>query len=590
MKIKTHYKITLIFTLMTAILLSTGYLYLNSNLKTHTRQNIRAELKKKTALAKYILEKNTGQNPISRLDEIADDIGQNLQLRATIIGVDGTVLGDSELDGDALHTLENHINRPEVQEAMRAGIGESQRFSTTLNQNMLYMAMLFNSAEAEGMIRLALPLAEMQKLSDRVKDIIGVSLFAVFLLSILINYGASAWISKPIQGMSKAAKRIAEGDFSKINTLSLDGEIADLGHAFNSMSQELSARIKDMGLSRSRLEAVLLSMFEGVLVVDATGSILLMNQALRDFFHITMDVSGKNAIEVIRNIDIQKIIDAVLQSDLGLDPTEISILSPEEKILSVYATPVISPHGQEGAILVFHDLSNVKRLEKIRQDFVANVSHELKTPIASIQGYAETLLDGALEDQANAKDFIGVIYHESERLAQLIDDLLSLSKIESGKLNMSLKPTKLPPIIQKVITSMDIQAERKSINISMALPEDLPLVMADGTRITQVLFNLIDNALKYSPENSRVLISAVNKNGNLEVAVSDTGIGIPEEDLPRIFERFYRVDKGRSRALGGTGLGLSIVKHIVKAHNGEISIQSTLGKGTTFIFTLPKAH
>lgn len=439
-------------------------------------------------------------------------------------------------------------------------------------------------------LHITLPLSEIEMVSARLKGIFAISLIALFIFGIFMNYLASTWISSPIVEMSIAVKRIAQGDFTKINTISLDSEIGDLGQSFNLMSQQLTARLKEMDLSHSRLEAVLLSMFEGVLVVDSKGFILLMNQALRDFFHIKKEGTGKKAIEVIRNIDIQGIIDAVLKSNDRLEPREVSILTPEEKILSVYATPVFSAHRQEGAILVFHDLSNVRRLEKIRQDFVANVSHELKTPIASIKGYAETLLTGALEDQANAKDFIGVIFQESERLAQLVDDLLSLSKIESGKLNMNLRPTPLAPLLKRVMTSMEIQAGRKSIVLAADLHENMCPLLADGTRIAQVLFNLIDNAIKYTPNGGRVQIGAIEKDGDIEITVVDNGLGIPAEDLPRIFERFYRVDKGRSRALGGTGLGLSIVKHIVKAHNGDIFVKSTLGKGSIFTVTIPKSH
>jgi len=426
-------------------------------------------------------------------------------------------------------------------------------------------------------------------LSGKAQDIVSFSLFCIFILVIFINYFAAAFISKPIKTMSKVAQRISEGDFSKINTFALDGEIKNFGEAFNTMSAQLQNRLKEADLNRSRFEAVLLSMSEGVLVINAKGNILLMNQSLRNFFHIHAEGTGKNVIEIIRNIEIQEIIDKVLKSKRNIASREISILSPQEKKLSVVATPVLRKNHQEGAILVFHDVTNVQRLEKIRQDFVANVSHELKTPIASIKGYSETLLSGALEDKAHAKDFLNIIYNESERLARLLDDLLSLSKIESGKLTMNLKATPLPPIIHKVVASMEIQAEQKSITLTIKLPEKIPQVLADETRITQVLFNLIDNAIKYTPQNGRIEISAAVQAAEVQVRVSDNGIGIAEKEIPRVFERFYRVDKGRSRELGGTGLGLSIVKHIVKAHHGDISIQSQEAQGTAFIFTVPRS-
>ncbi len=591
MKLNTHYRITLLFTFITAIVLSVGYVYLIKNLKIYTDQNISEDLRKKTALAKYLLENLPAQkNAASALDEIADHIGQDLHLRATIIDLTGRVLGDSELDGKALQEMENHIKRPEVQDALRTVYGERTRFSTTINKNMLYVAMPYGKPQQEGFIRLALPLSEIQLISAKIKKMIAISLFVIFIFAIMISHFASGLISKPIQEMAKAAKRIAEGDFSKINTLSLDGEIADLSTAFNTMSQQLATRLKEKDLNHSRLEAVLLSMFEGVLVVDSSGSILLINQAFRNFFHINQDAFGKNAIEVIRNLEIAEIIDCAVNSQCPLEACEISIISPEEKVLSVYGTPILRNNRSEGAVLVFHDMTNVRRLEKIRQDFVANVSHELKTPIASIQGYSETLLSGALDDPAHAKDFIKIIHNESGRLAQLVDDLLNLAKIESGKLNMNLKPVRLLPIIDKVIASMALQAEKKALTLTKTIPEQCPEILADTTRITQVLFNLIDNAIKYTPENGNIQILIKEQTQTLEIEIADNGIGIPEKDIPRLFERFYRVDKGRSRELGGTGLGLSIVKHIVKAHNGTITINSTLGQGSTFTITLPKSH
>ncbi len=588
MRINTHYKITLTFTIITAVILSVGYLYLNQNLRSYTYQNIQTDLKKKTTLAKHSLEnmKNDQETP-EVFDQITDRIGQDLNLRVTIISLTGKVLGDSELDGGALQQVENHLNRPEVQDALKSGFGESKRFSSTINTNMLYMAMPFSSQRRGGVIRLSLPLSDIDLISKQLKRIIAFSLFAVFIMAIIITFFASAYISKPIREISKIAKRIAQGDFSKIDTFFLNDEIGDLGHAFNEMSEQLESRLQEMNISRSRLEAVLLSMLEGVLVVDPKGKILLMNRALKDIFQIKHDVTGKNSIEVIRNLEIAETIDCAIKSQSHLDACEISLAAPEDRVLSVYATPVLRDNQREGAILVFHDNTNLRRLEKIRQDFVANVSHELRTPISSIQGYAETLLDGALDDQAHARDFIKIVHTEAERLARLVDDLLNLSKIESGKLNMDLNPCPLFPIIKRVVASLDMQAVKKSITIRTKVSEKLHQVIADETRLAQVLFNLIENALKYTPPSGCVVVSAEEGDAHIKVSVADTGIGIPDKDLPRIFERFYRVDKARSRELGGTGLGLSIVKHIVQAHNGEISVSSQSGKGTTFTFTIP---
>ncbi len=589
MKINLQYKITFLFTLITALTLSVGYVYLNKNLREYTGLNIKTELVKKTTLVKYSLEKmKTPQITLDQVDSIADQLGEDLQLRVTIISLEGTVLGDSELDGPSLLEVENHLMRPEVQQAKKFGFGESTRLSTTVNKKMLYHAMRFEHDHISGYIRLSLPLSDIELISAHLRGIIALSLFGVFILAIVINFFASAFISKPIQKMAKRAKQIAKGDFSKTYIFSLNDEIGDLANAFNEMSEQLENRLIEMNLSRSRLEAVLLSMFEGVLVLDPTGKILLINTSLRDFFHLASDVRGKSVAEAILHPEIQNIVSRALKSPRHLDACEISILSPEEKSLSVYAAPVIRDNQQEGAILVFHDTTNIRRLEKIRQDFVANVSHELKTPIASIKGFAETLLEGALEDKANARDFLKIIFTDASRLSRLVDDLLNLSKIESGKLNMSLKPIPIGPVINKVAASMKPQMENKSVTIEIRLPDPLSQIMADEPRLIQIFFNLIDNAIKYSKANGHIRITGLEEASHITITVSDDGIGIPKKDLPRLFERFYRVDKGRSRALGGTGLGLSIVKHIVKAHQGDIRVESRLGKGATFTLTLPK--
>jgi len=314
-----------------------------------------------------------------------------------------------------------------------------------------------------------------------------------------------------------------------------------------------------------------------------------MNPSLRKIFLVDTNPEGKKPLEVIRNTAVQDIVDRIIQGRQGLATEEITINTPEEKILKVNGVPIVRNNEFEGAILVFHDITELRRLEQIRQDFVANVSHELRTPISSIKGYAETLLEGALEDKDNAKEFISIIYQDSNRLANLINDLLDLSKIESGKMKMSFVPLDTVSLIKRAVTVIENQAKAKSIALKLDIPSGLPKVKADETRISQVMINLLDNAIKYTLENGSVIISANVINNTLQIDIVDTGIGISEKDLPRIFERFYRVDKARSRELGGTGLGLSIVKHIVSAHGGQVWVKSEPGLGSTFTFTIPLA-
>ena len=590
MKVPIHYKITFIFGVIVAVILAGIYFYLNSSLREHTYQRIKTNLLRQVFLTKSFLEESiTDDVPRQEFDVIANKIGKDLNVRVTIISLGGIVVGDSELEGGQLLGVENHLYRPEVQAALKSDIGESRRFSSTVKKDMLYIAACYGKGKIQGIARLSIPLLEIELISNRLKRMLVVSLFVAFVLAMSISFLVSMLISRPVREMSLAAKAIAKGDFSKRISIASNDEMGDLAVAFNYMSKQIRLRVQEVTASKSRLEAVLLSMFEGVMVVNSKGEILLMNQTLKDFLCIKEESGGKRPLEVIRNIEIQEITDKVLKLHKGVESCEISVLIPEEKILLVHAAPVLREGKSEGAVLVFHDITNLRQLEKIRQDFVANVSHELRTPISSIKGYTETLLDGALEDKENAKDFLKIIHSDSDRLAKVINDLLDLSKIESGKLNLVLKPRAVEGAIRRVVSGLETRAKTKSLTINIDISKDIANITADESRITQVLLNLVDNAIKYTNKQGKIIVSAIEQDAFVRIDVSDTGIGIPEKDLPRLFERFYRVDKARSRELGGTGLGLSIVKHIVSAHHGEVSVQSVLGQGSTFSFTIPKA-
>ncbi len=589
LKLNIHYKITFVFAIVLTIILLGIFFYLNQRLRKDTYQRIEENIKKQIALAKSYLEDSpAGTLHNYQLDKVADKIGKSLGLRVTIINLDGTVFGDSELDGERLVKLENHLHRPEVQQALKTGIGQSRRFSTTVKKYMLYVASVFGGKIPQGVIRLSIPLSEIELISNRLKNTLIFSLISAFVAAIIIGFFLSGLISRPIKEISAAAKEIARGNFPKQIQSASNDEIGSLSKAFDYMSKQIKQRLEELNLSRSRLEAVFASMVEGVVVVDSKGRIILMNEALKKLLQVKDRPAGKKPIEVARNVEIQELADSVLKGKSKVRKCEISIFTPQEKILSIQAAAVMQGGDTEGAVLVFHDITHLRRLEKIRRDFVANVSHELRTPISSIKGYAETLLERALDDRENAKDFLKIIYTDSERLARLVEDLLDLSKIESGKLKMNCQPLRIKPLITKVVSSLKRQAERKHILIKVSAAEDLPFVYADEGKISQVLLNLIDNAIKYNKEGGTVVISGKDKGRFVHIDISDTGIGIPERDLPRLFERFYRVDKARSRQLGGTGLGLSIVKHIISAHRGKVFARSILGRGSTFSFTLPK--
>jgi len=590
LRINIHNRITLVFIIISAVILFSVFIYLSNNLQVYTYNRIKANLTKQIELCKSYIADTSTNNAISYdLDSVADKIGKALDLRATIIGLNGIVYGDSELSGNDLLNVENHIYRPEVQQALKSGIGESRRFSTTIKKEFLYLASVFSKNGSKGIIRFSIPLLEIEQLLDHLSHTLALFILAAFILSVLVSYLASSYISRPIRGISFAVKDIANGNYSKKIYFRSNDEIGDLADAFNYMSENVKARIEEVNESKSRLEAVFSSMYEGVMVVDNYGVILFINHAFKTFFKIEEDALGKRPIEVIRILDIQEIVDSALSSNNGLISKEILPLFPEEKVLLVHATQIKKDGNANGAVLVFHDVTDLRKLEKIRQDFVANVSHELRTPVSNIKGYAETLVEGALNDKENALEFLRIILSDSNRLSALIDDLLNLAKIESGKLNMEKGPYGLLFIVDQVMGTFKKQIERKSISVKTDIPNNISMVFIDETRIKQVFNNLIDNAIKYNRPNGKITISACELGSFIKVEIADTGIGIPNKELPRLFERFYRVDKARSRELGGTGLGLSIVKHIIEAHDGEVSVESTEDLGSTFSFTIPKA-
>ncbi|MBI5418296.1 HAMP domain-containing protein [Candidatus Poribacteria bacterium] len=384
-KINLHYKITITFIVISAIILLGIFISLNKNIQEQAYDIIKKNLLKQTFFTKKYLEEDYDKYQQNyELDKFADKIGKNLNLRVTIIGLDGKVLGDSELDGDNLKNVENHLDRPEVKQALESGIGENKRYSATIKKNMLYIAQTFGNDKPLGIIRLSVPINEIELISNHVKSTLKIYLLIAFILIILITFLALIFISKPIREISSIARDFAKGNFSKKIIHSSNDEIGDLIDAFNFMTEQITMRMDEITKSKSRQEAVLLSMFEGLMLVDLSSNILLINQALRELFLIKDDVTDKKPIEIIRNHEIQKIIDCTLKRKCGVEACEIFALTPDEKVLLVHAAPVIREQTVEGAVLVFHDITELKKLEKIRKEFVANVSHELRTPVSSI--------------------------------------------------------------------------------------------------------------------------------------------------------------------------------------------------------------
>ena len=590
MKIKLSWKLTSIFCLIIFSVLSVVYFYISCHLRDYLEQRIQYNLKRDLLLNKDLLENELKDNiDSSDTPTLAKRIGGSLGVRATIINAAGIVKGDSEIDDKDLGNIENHITRPEIQDAIKYGFGESRRFSTTKRTDMLYMAAPLKGEKMLGFLRLAIPLSEIGLVESEIQKIVAAALSLGIMLTIALGMIISIMISKPLSEMSSIAKKMAKGDFSKKAYSRSNDEVGDLAISLNFMAEEIKSKIEKVSYEEAKLDAVISSMFEGIMLTDEKGHILMLNPSLRKLFLVDSPPEGKKPIEVLRNNGIQDMVDNIIRGRQSMTREDKFPYLSEERTILINGAPVIKEAAMHGVILVFHDITEIRRLERIRQDFVANVSHELRTPLSNIRGYAETLLDGAISDEANSREFTQIIYRESERLSSIIDDLLDIAKIESGKMNMVFMPIELKTVVKKAVDVLKNSAAGKSINVQLHIPDTLPRIKADEGRLTQAMLNLLDNAIKYTPEDGSVDIYAAKKDAYISIEVTDTGIGIPEQDQPRIFERFYRVDKARSRELGGTGLGLSIVKHIVQAHGGEVGVRSVLGRGSTFSLTIPIA-
>jgi two-component system, OmpR family, phosphate regulon sensor histidine kinase PhoR len=513
--------------------------------------------------------------------------------RVTIIDDSGRVLEDSQHDPE---TMENHSNRPEIQQAFASGQGQSVRHSTTLDRELVYRAMKYIPPGASPVvIRMALPLAQVEESVSELRHRIYLSSFVVLLLGGMFSLAYFRMFASRIERLKDFSRRVAEGDFRPLPDDGPRDEIADLSAALNETAAWMDRTIRSLSGERNRSSAILRSMVEGVAVIDAQEKIVFCNRAFSEVWNLdAAAIEGRPVIEAVRNSDLLSLIRRALQGEEGLR-SEIAMGIVQQRSFSVTATPVIAPEGAlagdrpSGAVLVLHDVSELRRLERVRHDFVANVSHEFKTPLTAIQGFAETLLSGALEDPGNNRRFLEIIRDHAARLAALTDDLLKLARIEAGKLEVQFGPVQLIDVIDRCVETAQINATRKRITLEVEVPPNLPLVHGDSSLLRDVVQNLLDNAIRYTPEGGRVRISADATPREAVVSVDDTGIGIPLTDQERIFERFYRVDAARSREAGGTGLGLSIAKHIVEAHGGRLWVESEVGHGSKFSFSLSLA-
>jgi two-component system phosphate regulon sensor histidine kinase PhoR len=557
-------------------------IYLTNSIKNSELDNLRFHLEQEAKIvAEATLPGFLGQGYSQ--DTLAKELGRKIDSRVTVIAPDGTVLGDSIEDPAA---MENHSTRPEVKDALTSGIGESTRYSTTLNEQMMYVAVtITNQNKVIGIARVALPITSVDNSVNHITRIIILATIVITILAVLAAYFIARRTTRPIRQLTKASRRITAGELGQKITITTKDEIGQLAQAFNEMSSKLKTTVETISTEKTKLADVLANMADGVIMTDADGVVILINIAAGRFFgHKETDAINKPIIEVVHDHEVDEILKLCLNTRKEQSTQFESGIT--KRFLRAIALPIYNRHRLNGVLLLLQDLTEMRNLQTMRRELVGNISHELRTPIAGIKAMAETLHDGAIDDKEVARDFLARIEGEADRLTQIVTELTQLSRIETGQAELKKEPLNLNDVIDGVIAEMSALAERQQVALLRRLSPDLPLVQADKDRIRQTLINLVHNAIKFNKPSGRVTISTGYDSNSVTVSVTDTGIGISIEDLPHVFERFYKADKARTG--GGSGLGLAIAKHTIQSHGGEINSQSEEGKGSTFGFSLPR--
>ena len=511
----------------------------------------------------------------SALDTACRQLARQLATRITVIAIDGRVLGDST---EASVSMENHASRPEVVEALAHSTGTAVRYSTTVGYDMLYRAFLQQDGANRRVIRVSIPLTELEHALGTIRTALLIGLAAASTLGLLLAWAFSRHITARVKRLVEFSRELSRGSFpQRFFTSKRQDEIHLLEQHLNDMSEKIRDNIQRMSAETEKTDSILRCMIEGVLVLDPRGRLLVINEQAAMMFQLPKDrdFHGASISEFSRHPAMRRIIQEVLAFDFTSGRYSKEIDLADDRWFRVNGASLRNGMNNiVGTILVFHDITEIKRFETMRSDLVANVSHELRTPLTAIRGYVETLLHSPPSDPAHMQQFLGIIERHSERLSRLTEDLLTLSDLESGKARLNLQAVDAAVLIQRAFEVFLDQAAKKTIMLAQLVEPGLPPILGDFDRLQQLFINLIDNALKHTPPQGTITVSASRavtaaQIDAVEIAIADTGAGIAENDLPRITERFYRVDKARSRELGGTGLGLAIVKHIAQAHKAN---------------------
>ena len=575
------------FALLIAVLLPVDY-YAERTLR---RDYERAGFERLTSIARVALSSpppvssfsTTSRTPSPALREWLTKMASS-GVRVTVITSDGLVLADSQSDAQ---TMENHAGRPEIREALANGDGLSVRHSVSINRDLLYYAARFSMPSGPPIVlRFAVPLLTVNDEVWAFRRRFWLSSVVMLLVTGMASLLISRTFSRRVERLQSFSRRVAEGDFRPIDADRSGDALEALAVSLNDSATRLDRAMRTLREERNLSAAILGSMVEGVAVVNSSERLLFANEGFAGILELDAPPQpGRSLLEVVRQTELIEAVRDVLK---GAPRVEAEIVTGTLR-QRFFAATVASVKATEnsGAVVVLHDITDLRKLERVRRDFVANVSHEFKTPLTAIQGFAETLLAGAMDDPQHRVRFLQIILEHSRRLARLTDDLLELSKMDADRLALEVDRLSASQLVQSCVETTQRVANEKHLRFSINLPQCLPDVAADRRRIAEVLQNLLDNAIQYTPSGGEIVVSASAGGQEVTFTVSDTGIGIPQVDQPRIFERFYRVDVARSREVGGTGLGLSIAKHLVEAHGGRIWVESEVGRGSQFHFTVP---
>ena len=552
---------------------------LEGRLERYMRDDVSRGLLSQARLVAALLVERAVPDP----DALADELGHTLRARVTFITAAGAVTGDSEVSAQLLPTVENHASRPEVVAALASDHGQAVRRSATTGTETMYVAVRVSSGPV-AVARVALPLDTVERRLGTIRRQALIGLLAGVSVAVVLTWVTSFLLNRRLRAVADTARRYREGDFNQPARDHGRDEIGVVAGVLDETARQLGARVAALTREQAHIRAILTGMIEGVILLDADGRLVLTNPAARSMLRMSADAEGLHYLELVRQPDVARQLARALRGE-SPEPVEVALEPGSRQTFVANTVPVTRERGS-GAVLVLHDITALRRADQVRRDFVANVSHELRTPLTAIRGYVEALLDSSA-DPAETRRFLEIVARHSERMERLVRDLLRLARLDAGQELLERVPGPVAAIVAGVERDLEPQLSAKRQRVDVTVAPDASTVLADPAKLHDVLRNLLENASNYAPDGSAIEIDARRQGEAVAITVADHGPGIPAGDLPRIFERFYRVDRSRTRDPGGTGLGLSIVRHLVELHGGKVTAANRAGGGAILTVVLP---